>query len=270
MRHMTAAAAAVFGAALVLGALAARPARAAGDPTPDLEWSWKLAPGKTVEIRGVNGEIEAVASTDGKVHVTAVKTATRSDPASVKIEVVEHERGVTVCAIYPSPDGPPNECTPGPKFSSHTKDNDVNVHFRVRMPAGIRLDARTVNGGVSATGLRGPATLETVNGAVRLETTEHGSATTVNGSIDATLGSTDGADELEFTTVNGRITVTLPPDANADVHASVMNGGIDSDFPITIHRRHGSNRASGAIGSGGPRLEMSALNGGIRLKSGPR
>jgi hypothetical protein len=30
------------------------------------------------------------------------------------------------------------------------------------------------------------------------------------------------------------------------------------------------NRASGTIGSGGPRLEMSTLNGGIRLKSGRR
>ena len=269
MRRITAAAA-MIGAALVLGAVAAPPAQTAGNATPDLEWSWKLAPGKTVEIRGVNGEIEAVASTDGRVHVTAVKSATRSDPASVKIEVVEHERGVTVCAIYPNPGGPPNECTPGPKFSSHTKDNDVNVRFRVLVPAGLRLDAQTVNGDVSATGLRGPANLETVNGAVRLETTEHGSANTVNGSIDAKLGSTDGADALEFTSVNGQITVTLPPDANADVHASVMNGGIDSDFPITIHRRHGSNRASGAIGSGGPRLEMSTLNGRLRLKSGRR
>ena len=256
-----------LGLVAALGTCGALAAEAA---TPDLQWSWKLAPGKTVEIRGVNGAIDAVASTSGKVEITAEKSAVKSDPADVKIEVIEHERGVTICAVYPSPDGEKNGCSTGPEFHSHTRDNDVEVHFMVRMPAGIRLDARTVNGSIRATGLKGPAELQTVNGEVKLETTEHGSASSVNGGIVATIGSTDGADDLEFSTVNGGVSVTLPAKANAEVRASVMNGDISSDFPMSVRKRHGTRRATGTIGSGGPRLDLNTLNGEIRLKSARR
>jgi len=52
-------------------------------------------------IKGVSGDIRAVASS-GDVEVTAAKHARRSDPDDVKIEVVEHEDGVTICAVYPA------------------------------------------------------------------------------------------------------------------------------------------------------------------------
>src|SRR2546430_12779216 len=47
-----------------------------------------------------NGDIDAVAGS-GEVEVTAVKHAHRSDPDEVKIQVVQHEDGVTICAVYP-------------------------------------------------------------------------------------------------------------------------------------------------------------------------
>src|SRR5438445_11702574 len=85
-------------ASAVCLALAPRAAAAQGE----FHWNGKVAPGKSIEIKGVNGDVRAVASSGGgDVEVSAVKHAHRSDPDDVKIEVVPHEDGVTICAVYP-------------------------------------------------------------------------------------------------------------------------------------------------------------------------
>ena len=59
-----------------------------------------------MEIRGINGAIEAVASSGSQVHVTATKKQGRQgDADDVTIEVVEHAGGVLICAVYPNKPG---------------------------------------------------------------------------------------------------------------------------------------------------------------------
>jgi DUF4097 and DUF4098 domain-containing protein YvlB len=77
-----------------------------------------------------------------------------------------------------------------------------------------------------------------------------------------------GLDEsLEFATVNGGITLSLPSGASADVRASTTNGSIDSDFPISVRGRINRHHLSGTIGRGGPGLSLTTVNGNIRLRS---
>ena len=246
--------------------LSARMAR----ETPDFEWNWKISRGRTIEIKGINGEIVAEPSRDDEVHVYAIKSAKKSDPSEVTIEVMEHKGGVTICALYPSVAGhEPNECSIGDRWSSHTRDNDVVVDFLVRVPDGVRFVARTVNGGVRAERLDGPVEAYTVNGSVRVSTEDIARAETVNGSIDAALG-TLWDDEIEFRTVNGTITVDLPQRLDANIEAETMNGEIRSDFPITVTGKFSKRKLSGTVGSGGRLLEMSTVNGGIELKKAAR
>jgi hypothetical protein len=101
----------------------------------------------------VNGAVDATAADGDEVEVTAAKTGRRSDPGSVRIEVVEHPEGVTICAVYPDVDGRRNECRPGDGGHMSTRDNDVSVHFVVRVPRGVGFSPRTVNGDVQADGL---------------------------------------------------------------------------------------------------------------------
>ena len=78
------------------------------------QWRGRLAPGQTIEIKGINGGIRATASSSPEVEVTAIRTARRSNPEDVRIEVVPHGGGVTICAVYPTPpDRDPNRCEPG-------------------------------------------------------------------------------------------------------------------------------------------------------------
>lgn len=236
------------------------------DNNEDLHWSWALAPGKTIEIKGVNGDVRARRATGNRVEVRAWKHARRSDPESVTIDIIEHDGGVTVCAVYPSSKfGSKNTCAPGESNHMHVSNNDVVVDFEVLVPAGVGLVARTVNGSIEAESLEGPVLAHTVNGHVEVSTTKSAECTTVNGSITARLGST-GSDGLEFSTVNGSITLDLPGQVDADLHAATVNGAIETDFPITVSGTISRHEIRGTIGKGGSRLQLETVNGSIRLR----
>jgi hypothetical protein len=253
-----------LGALALAAALTAAPAHA-----EDFRWSGAVAPGKVLEIKGVNGGIEAGPAAGSEVEVTAHKSGRRSDPADVEIKVVEHGGGVTICAVYPNPsDGRPNECRPGEGGRMSTRDNDVKVEFTVRVPEGVRFVGRTVNGSVEAQGLTADAEVYSVNGAVTVTSSGLARAETVNGSITAAMGRADWSGPLELKTVNGSITVELPATVSARVEARTVNGGIETDFPLTVTGRFGPRRVSGTIGSGGRDLTLETVNGGIHIRRG--
>lgn len=248
-------------------------AKSASDSAPKhgddaFEWSKAIPAGKEIEIKGVNGDIRASRATGSAVEVKARKSWKHSNPDEVTIEVIEHEDGVTICAKYPAVHGKENVCAPGNQGTMNTHDNDVRVDFDVRVPAGVRLVARTVNGAIGAEGLQSPVEARTVNGAVRVSTSVYASAETVNGSIIAAMGSAEWPEPIEFTTVNGAIKLTLPGKLDADFSAETVNGSIETDFPVTVTGHVSRRRIQGTIGKGGRRLELGTVNGDIVLRSG--
>lgn len=249
----------------------AAPARVVGPETDqqgnNFRWSGQLASGRVVEIRGVNGAVRAEGAAGGEVEVVATKRARRSDPSTVRIEVVEHADGVTVCAVYPDGNSSrPNRCTPGESWHSSVRDNDVEVEFTVRVPAGVRFDGRTVNGEVEARNLGADVTATTVNGEVNVSTAGVARATTVNGGITARMGKADWEGDLDIQTVNGSIELTMPATLSADVRAEVLNGEITTDFPVTSQGRLSRRRLEGQIGTGGRTLQLKTVNGGVEIK----
>jgi putative adhesin len=241
----------------------ARAAAAQGE----FHWKGKVAPDKAIEIKGVNGDVRAVAgSGGGDVEVTAVKHARRSDPDDVKIEVVEHGDGVTICAVYPSDGRRHNSCEAGDGGHMNVRDNDVTVDFTVRVPAGVRFVGNTVNGEVAAASLSSDVEANTVNGSIRISTSGSARAQTVNGSIVASIGRATWTDALDFRTVNGGITLDLPAGLSTEVRARTVNGDIVTDFPLMVTGRVGPRSLNGTIGSGGRRLALETVNGSIRLR----
>lgn len=233
----------------------------------DFTWNGAIPQGRAIEIKGVNGDVRAEPSGSNQVEVVAEKRGRRDDPATVRIEVVPHAGGVTICAIYPSRDSArPNECAPGESGRNNAQNNDVNVRFTVRVPAGVTFLGKTVNGDVEATRLNGDVMLSTVNGAATFSTTGTGQATTVNGSIRGEMGRADWSDTLAMSTVNGSITLTLPATVNTAVRASTVNGDITAEFPLAIQGRVSRRRLEGTIGGGGRTLALESVNGSITLK----
>jgi hypothetical protein len=230
-------------------------------------WQGRVAAGQTIEVKGVNGRIEAAPGGGSEVEVRASKRARRSNPESVEVRVVEHGGGVTICAVYPTPPGErANECAPGEGGRMSTRDNDVQVDFVVSVPSGVNFVGRTVNGEIEARDLPGDAEAHTVNGGVTVAAAGHTVARTVNGSIDARMGRADWTGEAEFSTVNGAITLSLPSDAAAEVDARTVNGAIETDFPLQVSGRVSRRRMNGTIGGGGRKLMLETVNGGIHLR----
>ncbi len=242
----------------VAGALAlAVPAAA-----QDFAWRGQLSAGQTLEVRGINGGITADAS-GGQAEVTAIKKARTSDPASVEIRTVEHAGGVTICAVYPGRGGGrSNDCEGG----GNTRNNDVQVEFTVKVPAGVKLKVHTVNGGVRVGEVESDVDAASVNGSINVAASGVVKAETVNGSIEASMGRADWDGKLDFETVNGSITLDLPADLSADVDAETVNGRIEVDFPLTGNVHKTKRELRGTIGGGGRSLDLETVNGSITLR----
>src|SRR2546422_10859955 len=82
--------------ALCIGAVAALTAQ-------DFNWHSRIAAGKRLEVKGVNGDVRAVLASGAEAVGSAKKHARRSDPDGVQIQVGEADGGVTICAVYPTP-----------------------------------------------------------------------------------------------------------------------------------------------------------------------
>jgi len=140
------------------------------------------------------------------------------------------------------------------------------VDYTLTVPRQSRLDQiSTVNGGVEIENVSGDVEASSVNGNV----TARGLAgdvalSTVNGSVKATFAEVRKAVSLK--SVNGGVSIAVPPEANADVSANTLNGGISSDFSLQAKRHFpvGQN-LDGKLGGGGPAIKMSTVNGGIHL-----
>jgi DUF4097 and DUF4098 domain-containing protein YvlB len=228
----------------------------------DFAWRGRLTAGQTLEVKGINGGINAEAG-GAEAEVTAVKRARESDPASVEIRTVEHAGGVTICAVYPGRwGGRASGCDSG----GGTRNNDVQVEFTVKVPAGVKLKAHTVNGGVRVGAVESDVDAASVNGSINVEAGGVVKAETVNGSIEASMGRADWSGALEFETVNGSITLDLPSDFGADVEAETVNGRITSDFPLGGNVRQTKRTLRGTIGGGGRELQLETVNGSIALR----
>lgn len=248
------------------GAAGCATAQAAVDDPTSYEWRGDMPVGGTLEIKGVNGAVNAVRAGGSEVSVTATLRGRRSDPATVRVERVEHAGGLTFCAVYPSPSGrEANRCEPGEEGRMNTEDNDVEVEFRVEVPAGVPFRGKTVNGSVHAVDLDSDTDVATVNGDVEVSTSRGARARTVNGSIEARFGAAL-SENVSFETVNGGISLAVPADLNANLEARWLNGGLDSDIPIAVRGRMGRGSASGTLGSGGPTLRLVTVNGSIRIR----
>jgi len=247
---------------------AAAAAPQAAPRSDGFRWRGALAAGRVIEIKGIHGRVEAAPATGGEVEVVAEKRGRRSNPAEVRVEVVEHAEGVTICAVYPTPDGSsrPNVCAPGEAGGMNVRNNDVSVDFTVRVPAGVRFYGRTVNGDVEAQNLTADVDVSTVNGSINVSTAGLVSAKTVNGSITAAMGRADWTDGLEFQTVNGAIELSLPASLSAEVEAETLNGDIQTDFPLTVTGRFSKRHLTGTIGGGGRELRLKTVNGSVHLR----
>jgi hypothetical protein len=162
-----------------------------------------------------------------------------------------------------------------------------NGRIQIRNMRG-RVEAHTSNGSVDVQGAEGGVTVRTSNGSVTLDNIRGTlQATTSNGAIRGTLVDSTPNDPIRLQTSNGSIDMKLQMARNNDIIASTSNGGITirmpsnagarlnattsshesimTDFDVQVHGLLSKNRIEGTIGSGGPSLQLTTTNGGIKI-----
>lgn len=147
-------------------------------------------------------------------------------------------------------------------------DRYWTVAYELQVPRKAELTIDATNGGIDVRDVRGRVDARTVNGGIRLN--EVGGdirGETVNGGLHVELaGEKWDGPGLDLKTVNGGVTLRVPQNFSGELDARTANGGISVDFPMTVsgllNRRH---EIRGTLGSGGPRLRLSAVNGGITI-----
>ncbi|MEW6320941.1 MAG: DUF4097 family beta strand repeat-containing protein [Acidobacteriota bacterium] len=228
------------------------------------EWtrSYQLAPGGRFELVNVNGKIEAEAAEGGALEIKAERVARgRSDEAAKEllgqIEMRE-EAGADRVRVEVR--------TPRVSFGGH------EVRWTLRVPRGVHVDLRTVNGGVLLTGLDGEVRARATNGGIRGRSLVAASvdASVTNGGVDVEVASLAESGSISLESVNGGVGLALPSDAKADVNAQCVNGGISvSGLELAVVGEQSRRRIEGRLNGGGGRVTLKTVNGGVRLSALP-
>ena len=143
---------------------------------------------------------------------------------------------------------------------------DIEVIYWITLPKRTTTQLASTNGMVEVRDVVGSCDVRTTNGRIVVEDIAGGlRAETTNGSIELRLMDTQDTADLTLETTNGSITATLPASFAGWVSAKTTNGGIRSDFPVTIERRHQKNHLEGKVGEGKMRFHAKTTNGSIRL-----
>lgn len=147
-------------------------------------------------------------------------------------------------------------------------DNHGSVEYRLMVPVDAELRGiDTVNGDISIRGVEGEVNAETVNGSVDIEGLRaDAKLSTVNGSIEARFDRFEADQRVNIDSVNGRIEVFLPENADVDVKAETVNGSLRNDFGLTVDKGFVGKDLRGSIGAGSARLTLDTVNGGISIK----
>ena len=70
---------------------------------------------------------------------------------------------------------------------------------------------------------------------------------------------------LELTTRNGGLTVTMPSSYSARIQARTERGGFRSDFPVTVQGNVRPRRLDFNVGAGGPLIHVTTTNGRVNF-----
>ena len=145
-----------------------------------------------------------------------------------------------------------------------------SVSYEIFVPQTTDVTVKTNNGAVAISDVRGNLHFEVNNGAVHLKRVAGDvSGSTSNGAITAELvGNNWDGRQLDLSTHNGAVTVSIPSQYSAHIKAETNNGGIQTDFPVTIsgdiQRR--PRDLDFNVGAGGSLIHVKTSNGAVRIK----
>ena len=228
--------------------------------TQEFHKTYTLNADGRVSLENINGAVTITGWDRNELQLDAVKRARRQERLDeAKIVVESSANSISIRTQYPERDH---------TFNWGDENNPASVDYTLHVPRGARLDEiELVNGSLEIHDVAGDVHASSVNGRVLAkDLAGRADLSTVNGRTEAEFRQLPKS-HIKASSVNGSVLVTIPSDANADVHASTVSGGISTDFALNVHRESfGGHNLDGRLGSGGTEIELSNVNGHIELR----
>lgn len=233
--------------------------RVVQDETERFEQSYPLNANGRVSLSNVNGSIVVEAWDRNEVRLQYVKSAdSRERLAEVEVRIDARPDRFHVEADHNSPRRSNNGWNSG----------RLKVEFHLMVPRGAVLnEIEAVNGSVTVSNFTNITRISAVNGSVKA-TNLRGTAnlSTVNGEVHADFDRLDAGTKISLDTVNGRVNLLLPSDANATIKADSLNGNITNDLGLPVQKgKYVGRDVYGRVGSGDVQIRMDSVNGTIHF-----
>jgi DUF4097 and DUF4098 domain-containing protein YvlB len=232
------------------------------DETEKFEQTYPLSATGRVSVSNVNGSITVEAWDRNEVHLEAIKTADSKETlADVDIKVDSRPDTFSVEADY----GSWKQNREGGWKNSNRR---IEVQFRLQVPrTAVLNEIETVNGSVTVSNFSNFTKISAVNGDVTA-TNLRGAAelSTVNGQVAADFDQLAPASRVSLSTVNGRVNLVIPSDANATVKADSLNGNISNDFGLPVRKgKYVGRDLHGRLGGGQVPIKLNSVNGPLTI-----
>ena len=219
--------------------------------------TFQLEPGARLELVNIRGHIEIETTAEGNTAEIHVITSANSRSFLERHRIVfEHS--------------PTNLMVRGEssEFSSiwHTGGGNVRQRVTLRVPRNIEFSANEINGRVRVGEIDGSVEMREIDGTIDIAGARgRADINEVNGRVNVTLRDL-GSEHFQVRNINGGVEIRFVGVVNADVHAERNNGSVDIALPnVTMQDRRNRANFRARIGTGGPLIGISRVNGRVRL-----
>lgn len=239
-------------------ALAALSQPVFADVTDTIERTIDFNEDGKIRLSNINGNVSIRACDCSQVNLVAeIEASSQEMRDRISVEIDSSESHLYVRTKYRKR---------GERPSWNNEHSEVT--YTLTVPNQVNLnDIELVNGDLNVEGISGELNADLVNGELE---SDGGSSSTrvnmVNGDMTIKFDSLSHAKHIDLDSVNGRINLYLPADANATIDAETVSGKISNEFGIQVrkHKYVGSDMR-GTIGNGDVRISLENVNGKIAV-----
>lgn len=230
------------------------------DETERFDQTYPISSNGRVAVSNVNGSITLEAWDRNEISLNVVKTADSKETLdSVKVIIESKADSFSVSTDYG------NWKNNGRNWSNSRR---ADIQITMKVPSAAILDEiESVNGTIKAAGFTNVSKISAVNG--NIQATNFGgscSLSTVNGEVVADLSILGDKNKLVLSTVNGRISLSIPTNSNATIKAESLNGNISNDFGLPVRKgRYIGRDLFGKIGTGSTTIKLNSVNGELKI-----
>lgn len=235
-------------------------AQSTGDLTKEMHHTYPFEKTGRVSVENINGDLRITGWDRPEVKLDVIISAdTQAQLDEVTVDIDAYKTRIYIETRYPNRRGDDRSRGKRP----------ARVDYTLMVPQSALIDGvKLINGSIYLKGVEGEISLSSVNGDIRAEgLINEGRISTVNGDMDLAWTRLNRTTPVDVHSVNGRIRLTIPSDANARISANTVHGSISNDLGLPVKRgRWVGNALAGRLGAGEGHIDLGNVNGSITVR----